>query len=127
MNEPWRAIAHEKIKNMSEELVKSMGGTIDVNIEVGYPYLENDSFLTEIARKKAQGVIGESNIIDLPLRMTGEDFAYFSQKVPATFIRIGVRNESKGIVHAVHNTRFDIDESAIETGILTLLAQVFEL
>jgi len=127
MNEPWRAKAHEKIKTMSEELVKSMGGTIDVKIEVGYPYLENDPILTESARIKVAAVIGESNIVHLPLRMTGEDFAYFSQHVPATFIRIGVRNEAKGIVHAVHNTRFDIDESAIEIGILTLLAQVFEL
>ena len=79
------------------------------------------------AREKATQLLGEENCVDLPLRMTGEDFAYFSQKIPATFIRIGVRNEKKGIVHAVHNTRFNIDEASIEVGILTLLAQVFEL
>ena len=127
MNEHWRALAHEKIKALSEDLVKSMGGTIDVKIDVGYPYLENDPHLTVQAREKATQLLGEENCVDLPLRMTGEDFAYFSQKIPATFIRIGVRNEKKGIVHAVHNTRFNIDEAAIEVGILTLLAQVFEL
>ena len=127
MNEHWRALAHEKIKVLSEDLAKSMGGTIDVKINVGYPYLENDPHLTVQAREKATQLLGEENCVDLPLRMTGEDFAYFSQKIPATFIRIGVRNEKKGIVHAVHNTRFNIDEAAIEVGILTLLAQVFEL
>lgn len=127
MNEHWRALAHEKIKALSEDLVKSMGGTIDVKIDVGYPYLENDPHLTVQAREKATQLLGEENCVDLPLRMTGEDFAYFSQKIPATFIRIGVRNEKKGIVHAVHNTRFNIDEASIEVGILTLLAQVFEL
>ncbi len=127
MNEPWRALAHEKIKVLSEDLVKSMGGTIDIKIDVGYPYLENDPHLTVHAREKATQLLGEENCVDLPLRMTGEDFAYFSQKIPATFIRIGVRNEKKGIVNAVHNTRFNIDEAAIEVGILTLLAQVFEL
>jgi amidohydrolase len=127
MNEHWRALAHEKIKVLSEDLAKSMGGTIDVKIDVGYPYLENDPHLTVQAREKATQLLGEENCVDLPLRMTGEDFAYFSQKIPATFIRIGVRNEKKGIVHAVHNTRFNIDEASIEVGILTLLAQVFEL
>lgn len=127
MNEPWRALAHEKIKALSEDLVKSMGGTIDIKIDVGYPYLENDPHLTVQAREKANQLLGEENCVDLPLRMTGEDFAYFSQKIPATFIRVGVRNEKKGIVHAVHNTRFNIDEAAIEVGMLTLLAQVFEL
>ena len=127
MNEHWRALAHEKIKVLSEDLAKSMGGTIDVKIDVGYPYLENDPHLTVQAREKATQLLGEENCVDLPLRMTGEDFAYFSQKIPATFIRIGVRNEKKVIVHAVHNTRFNIDEASIEVGILTLLAQVFEL
>ncbi len=95
MNEHWRALAHEKIKVLSEDLAKSMGGTIDVKIDVGYPYLENDPHLTVQAREKATQLLGEENCVDLPLRMTGEDFAYFSQKIPATFIRIGVRNEKK--------------------------------
>ena len=57
--------------------------------------------------------------------MTGEDFAYFSQELPATFIRVGVRNEAAGIIHGVHYSHFNIDENAMKTGILTLLSQVF--
>ena len=125
MNEEWRSEAHSKIKSQSEALVKSMGGNIDIDIQVGYPYLENDPELTQSARKKAIAMLGEENVVDLPLRLTGEDFAYYSQKIPATFIRVGVRNESKGIIHPVHNKRFDIDETAIATGMQTLLAQVF--
>lgn len=125
MNEPWRKLAHEKIKSISEELVRSMGGQIEVKIDVGYPYLENDPELTKKARSKAELLVGEENIIDLPIRMTGEDFAYYSQKIPATFIRIGVRNEDQGIIYPVHNSRFDIDERALETGMQTLLAQLF--
>jgi len=127
MNEPWRKLAHAKIKEMSTALVESMGGTLDVKIDVGYPYLENDPALTQLAKDRAAKFIDPSDIVDLPLRMTGEDFAYYSQKIPATFIRIGARNEEKGIIYPVHNTRFDIDEAAIEVGILTLLAQVFDV
>jgi amidohydrolase len=124
MDEKWRKTAHENIKNQSESLVKSMGGEIDVDIQVGYPYLENDPELTATAREKAVKLLGEDNVVDLPLRLTGEDFAYFSQKIPATFIRIGVRNEAEGIIYPVHNKQFNIDEKAIEVGMQTLLSMV---
>ncbi|NOQ73675.1 MAG: amidohydrolase [Crocinitomix sp.] len=126
MDEAWRKTAHEKIKAQSEGLVKSMGGEIDVDIQVGYPYLENDPELTLIAQQKVVNIFGADNVVDLPLRLTGEDFAYFSQKIPATFIRIGVRNESKGIIYPVHNKRFNIDEKAIEIGMQTFLVQVLD-
>ena len=125
MNEEWRTKAHQLIKSQSEQLVQSFGGNIDVDIRVGYPYLENDPQLTEKAKEKAINQLGAENVIELPIRLTGEDFAYFSQKIPATFIRIGVRNEAKGITKSVHNAEFDIDESAIGIGIQTLLSQVF--
>jgi amidohydrolase len=125
MNEDWRAKAHQLIKSQSEGLVKAFGGSIDVDIRIGYPYLENDPTLTEKARSNAVNQLGEDNVIDLPIRLTGEDFAYFSQKVPATFIRIGVRNEEKGITKSVHNAEFNIDEKAIGIGIQILLSQLF--
>lgn len=125
MNETWRTKAHQLIKEMSEQLTKSMGASADVEIAVGYPYLENDVHLTQVARERATKMLGNENIVDLELRLTGEDFAYYSQKIPATFIRIGVRNESKGIIYPVHNSKFDIDESALLTGMQTFLSQVF--
>lgn len=124
MDEKWRDKAHGLIQQHTSDLVKSMGGTIEVNIVRGYPFLENNPELTESAREKAAQVLGADNITDLPLRLTAEDFSYFSQKIPSTFIRIGVRNEAKGITKPVHNAEFDIDESAILTGIQTLLSQV---
>jgi amidohydrolase len=125
MNETWRTKAHQLIKEMSEQLTKSMGASADVEIAVGYPYLENHVQLTQVARERATKMLGNENIVDLELRLTGEDFAYYSQKIPATFIRIGVRNESKGIIYPVHNSKFDIDESALLTGMQTFLSQVF--
>lgn len=121
MDEEWRAKAHQLIEEHCKGIVEGMGGKIDVNIQVGYPYLENDIQLTAKAKEKTENFFGVNRVIDLPIRLTGEDFAYFSQEIPATFIRIGVRNEEKGIVHPVHNAEFNIDEKAIQTGIETLL------
>ena len=124
MDEDWRAKAHQLIEQHCSGIVEGMGGKIEVDIRVGYPYLENHPQLTESAREKAIKFFGADRVIDLPIRLTGEDFAYFSQKIPATFIRIGVRNEDKGIIHPVHNAEFNIDENAMKTGIETLLCLV---
>jgi amidohydrolase len=125
MNEEWRCKAHGIIKSHSEQLTASMGGSVDIDIRVGYPFLENNPELTEKAKAKAIRVLGQENVVDLPIRLTAEDFSYFSQKTKATFIRIGVKNEAKNIVHPVHNPKFDIDEESMRIGIQTLLAQVF--
>jgi amidohydrolase len=127
MDESWRSTAHKRIQEQSKHLVESFGGSLDIEIRKGYPYLENDPILTEKAKSKAIDFFGVEKVIDLPIRLTGEDFAYYSQKIPATFIRIGVKNEAKGIIAPVHNASFDIDKVALRTGMQTLLIQIFEL
>jgi amidohydrolase len=115
-NEEWRAEAHEKIKKMSASLSKSMGGSCDVFIDKGYPFLVNDIETTRHAFRDAQDYLGKENVVELDLRMTAEDFAYYSQKVPSCFYRLGTGNEAKGITANLHSAHFDIDESALETG-----------
>jgi len=121
MNEEWRKKAHEKINEIAKQIAESFGGTVNVNIANGYPFLKNDEELTEKTRLKLKQFFGEENVIDLPIRMTAEDFAFFAEKIPGTFIRLGVRNESKGLMHPVHNSCFDIDEDSLVIGIQTLL------
>ncbi len=116
MNEEWRFRAHELIKNQAKLICKSMEGDCEVDIKVGYPFLQNDEQLTQSCYDKAVAYLGKENVIDLDLRMTAEDFAFYSQHVPACFYRLGTRNEEKGIVHGLHTSRFDIDENALETG-----------
>ena len=54
--------------------------------------------------------MGQKNVEETELRMGAEDFGYYTQVVPGCFFRLGVRNESKGIIHQVHTPKFDIDE-----------------
>ena len=115
-DEKWRAEAHEKIKKIAKNLAEGMGGTCDVFIDKGYPFLVNDNKLAEEFKILAAAYLGAENIVDLEMRMTAEDFAYFSQEVPSCFYRIGVKNEIKGINANLHTSRFDIDEKSIETG-----------
>lgn len=117
MNEAWRKEAHQKIKKLAEGLCESMGGSCDIDIKNGYPYLKNDPELTAIARAAAVAYLGETNVVDLDLWMGAEDFAYYSQETPACFYRLGTRNEARGITSGVHTPTFDIDEAALETGV----------
>ncbi|MEY4593708.1 MAG: hypothetical protein RIQ47_118 [Bacteroidota bacterium] len=116
LNEEWRAEAHERMKKIANELVESMGGKCDFEIRKGYPFLINDEQLTDRTRDWAEAYVGKENVEDLEIWMAAEDFAFYSQQAPACFYRLGVRNEDKGIVSSVHTSKFDIDESALETG-----------
>lgn len=129
MNEEWRFKAHELIKKQSTELVHAMGGEIDINIDVGYPFVLNNQELTTAASQRAKEYAGDKNVSETELRMGAEDFAYYSHKIPACFYRLGVGNISKGIISGVHTPKFNIDENAIENGmgIMAWLATSVEL
>lgn len=116
MNEDWRRDAKVKMKTLAEEIAKEMGGSCDYIIENGYPFLVNDVETTTRARAAAEAYLGKENVEELPLRMTAEDFAFFSQKIPACFYRLGTANKAKGITSGVHTATFDIDEKALEIG-----------
>lgn len=117
MDEDWRAEAHQKIRDLSENLVRSMGGELDLHIDIGYPCVHNDERVNAASRALAESYMGAENVSETELRMGAEDFGFYAQQIPGCFFRLGIRNESKGIVHGVHTPRFDVDESALETGV----------
>jgi metal-dependent amidase/aminoacylase/carboxypeptidase family protein len=125
MNEKWRKEAWELIKSHIILTAQANGGTAEVEISEGYPYLENNPKITSILKEKAKSFLGDSLVEDLPIRMTSEDFAFYSQEIPVCFFRLGVRNEAKGIIHGVHNSKFDIDPEALKIGIQVMCLAAF--
>lgn len=124
MNETWRNDALERIQKMAESIASGMGGRCEVNISRGYPYLENNPELTSRIREAAVAYLGPENVVDIEYSLGAEDFAYYSQVVPACFYRLGTRNKDKGITAYVHTPNFDIDEDAlkISTGLMAWMA-----
>lgn len=115
-DETWRAEAHLKITEIAQSIAKGMGGECKVVIDKGYPFLINNDKLTESIKGNAIEYLGNENVVDLEMRMTAEDFAYFSHLKPSCFYRLGVRNQEKGIISNLHTSTFDIDENSLETG-----------
>jgi amidohydrolase len=116
LDEEWRFKAHELIRRQATELVHSMGGAIDLHIDVGYPTVYNHEGLSNIARGLAENYMGKDKIETTEMRMGAEDFGYYTKHIPGCFYRLGVMNVAKGITSGVHTPTFNIDESAIETG-----------
>lgn len=127
-DESWRKQAHKLMKKLAENMAKSMGGACEFRIENGYPFLKNDDKLTGRMHAFAQDYLGKSKVVDLPRRMTSEDFSFYSQKIPACFFRLGTGNAKKKITSNVHTDTFDIDESALKLSIgLTAWLAISEL
>ena len=122
MDENWREQALKLVEQQVRDIAVAHGATVDIEISKGYPCVENDIVLTNELAIKAKELIGNDNVHDLPIRLTSEDFAFYSQLVPACFFRLGVRNEEKGIVYGVHHPRFDIDSEALILGVRMMVA-----
>jgi len=116
MNEEWRFKAHDLIKNICKKTGEISGVDIDVEIDVGYPFVINNVELTEKVKRKSGEFAGQENVEETEMRMGAEDFAFYSHLIPACFFRLGVGNTKNNITSGVHTPTFNIDESAIENG-----------
>lgn len=117
MDEKWRAEAHQLIKDIVTHTATAFGAKASVEIPKGYPSLFNDEKLTGQIRGYAKDFLGAENVRELSLRMTADDFAFYSQKIPGCYFRLGTNTNDEKNTASVHNAHFDIDENALETGV----------
>lgn len=117
VDETWRTLAHEHILRIAEGVAASFGGQISFDIRKGYPSLFNHPELTTEAQNRARTYLGAEKVVDLDLRMTGEDFAYYTHQAPGCFYRLGTAGIDGSCAYPVHHPQFDIDHAALETGV----------
>ncbi|MFM1931101.1 MAG: hypothetical protein RL226_404 [Bacteroidota bacterium] len=116
-DEAWRYEAHRWIEKIARDTCSASGCEAIVDIQVGYPFLTNDEELTHKAKRAAVDYLGEENVVDLGIRMTAEDFSYYSQIMPGCFYRLGTASADGKHTSGLHTPTFDIDETALETSI----------
>lgn len=61
-------------------------------------------------------LFGKEQVIEADPTMGAEDFAYYGQKIPATFIFLGIDNETIGSTAKLHTPQFRIDEAVLHRG-----------
>ena len=116
LDEDWRRELHERLRRTVSGMAAALGGSADLRINHGYPFLRNDERLTHWAGDRARDLLGEDKVHDLPIRMTGEDFAFYTHHLPACFYRLGTGGPGQANRASVHTDTFDVDEAALETG-----------
>ncbi len=117
LNAQVRELLKTRIEDVVRGVVHSFGMDYHYNFMDGYPALINDTEMSELVARACAKGIGKENVEALKPSMGGEDFAYFLERVPGSFFRLGVRNEQKGIVNPYHSSLFDIDEEVLPFGV----------
>jgi amidohydrolase len=121
MNEEWREKAAILLMDLANNLENKYKGNVNLIISKGYPFLKNNEELTEKLKTKFESFFGPEKIEGLALRMTSEDFSFYSQTIPVCFFRLGVGNKEKGIIYSVHHPKFDVDSACLKTGMLAMI------
>ena len=117
LDDDFRFKVHEVMLHEVEKIQEKYSANCILDIKRGYPVLFNDKVFTERCRHFSSIFLGTDFVHNLDIRMSSEDFAYFSQQVPSCFFRLGVGNSQKSIKHLVHTPNFNIDEKSLEIGV----------
>ncbi len=114
------------IENIVANICQTYGATYEVNYQRGVPSVQNDEKLTLILESAARDAWGADHVQLLPEPSLGaEDFAMYLQHAPGSMFRLGVgREENKN--HPLHHPQFEVDESAIITGVVTLAYAAYQ-
>ncbi len=120
-----RAKMPERIERVLRGVCESSGATYAFEYLWRYPVTTNDPAQTQYVRALAERVVGADRVADVPKLMGAEDFSFFAERVPACFFTIGSNGGARS-AFPHHHARFDIDESALETGVRMMAALAFD-
>lgn len=112
-DEEWRQQTHSLIRQISTGVAAAMGAECDLFIDYGYPYVVNDDTCTQQVHDNAVQYVGADKVEWLDLRMTAEDFAFFAQRIPACYYRIGIHTPGTPYSN-LHRPDLMVDEQSLE-------------
>ena len=103
----------ELMRQMVEHTAKAAGGRGKCVLKDGYPPTINEPLATAFAREAITEILGSENCREIPEPvMGGEDFAYYLERIPGSFLRLGVGDRP-----GLHNSTYDFNDAAIPVGI----------
>jgi amidohydrolase len=118
-DEAMRKDVHDRITRTAQRIAESAGATATVSFGRYTPVTVNQPALTRHVLPTLQRVT--SNVFEVPLFTTAEDFSFYQRAVPGVFVFLGVTPPDQvGKVDANHSPRFMVDERALVTGVRTL-------
>ncbi|MDB9455636.1 M20 family metallopeptidase [Dolichospermum circinale] len=109
------------IEKIVANVCNSYNAKYQVNYRQGVPSVQNDNTLTQLLQSAAEEAWTNERVQILPEPSLGaEDFSIYLEHAPGAMFRLGVGYEERIINHPLHHPQFEVDESAIMTGVVTL-------
>ncbi|MDK2960777.1 MAG: hypothetical protein PWP12_961, partial [Bacillota bacterium] len=110
----------KKLPDMIRRIAENTAAAFRAKAKVEYyfmcPPTINDESLAQLAKEAVKKLYGEDSLVPMPLVTGSEDFSYYSEKAPAAYAFLGVRNPEKGASYPQHHSRYTIDEDALQVG-----------
>ena len=123
MNTETRNLLKSEVQHITQSIAATFKLRAKIQFTDGTPPLINPPEATEWARQAVIHVLGEDAVTPLGyLNMAGEDFAYYLEKIPGCFLRIGAREPGGEIIPA-HSPKFYAADESIFVG-SAVLAEV---
>ena len=112
---------HARVQRTAGGIAEAGGATAEVRIDPGYPVTVNNPALTDRMMPTLRRVLGD-RLFEAPKIGGAEDFSYFQQQVPGLFLLLGITPKPEiGKAAQNHSPKFMVDESALLTGVRTLV------
>jgi amidohydrolase len=117
----------EKVKDRFHSIVGGVAESMEASAHIkywdGYPATVNTPVWAERVRKTAQDLLGPDATPQIEPSLGGEDFGRFLLDYPGAYFRLGTASSNVTEERRLHDSRFDIDEAALQLG-TELLAQL---
>jgi amidohydrolase len=105
----------ERLRAMANGVAATFGATIEVEYLLDYPSLLNDKKVHKALEPALQKVFINQNVVEIEPSLAGEDFAFYSRKVPAMFYWLGARNVADEC-YFLHHSKMIVNEECIRFG-----------
>ncbi len=115
------------VEDVLKAVTSMEGAEYEMLVDIDNGPVVNDPKLTEIVRASAVEILGEEHVLDLEFpELGGEDFAYFSEKVPSCYFFVGLSEDmSNPVVH--HNPDFQWDDDLLETSCCAMVQSTLNI
>ncbi|MFN8240544.1 MAG: M20 family metallopeptidase [Bacteroidales bacterium] len=118
-DEGWRAELKSLLGDCCRQIAGEYGVEVALRIADGYPVLRNDEELTARAVELSTSLLGRERIEMFGIRMSSEDFSFFTEKYKALYYRVGIKGRNKD-PRMLHSPGFDLEEEGLATGVANL-------
>ncbi|HMS13757.1 MAG TPA: amidohydrolase [Microthrixaceae bacterium] len=117
--------AESLVTGLVADLVAGTGAEIEIEYRRGIPPVVNDAAAVAAFEAVAVSVLGPAGVVDTPRSYGGDSFAWYLERVPGCYVRLGVHDPAWGTErHDLHSGSFDVAEDAIEIGVRLLVELV---